>query len=228
MRDTNHGDRDARAVLFDMDGVLVDSHDAHLRSWRRLAAENELPFDAPAFVRGFGRKSREIITSWWPGRAGDAERLAARKEELYRADVERHFPPGEGAAELVRALAAAGYRLAVASSGPPENVALVLEALDVATCFDAVVTGQDVSRGKPDPEVFLAAAQRVRVPPARCLVVEDAPLGVRAAHRGGMAALAVLSTGRRAEDFADDPPERMVRSLVEVTPAMVGALLDRR
>ena len=214
-----------RAVLFDMDGVLVDSHDAHLRSWRRLAAENDLPFDAPAFVRGFGRKSREIITGWWPGRAGDAERLAARKEDLYRADVRRQFPPGDGAAELVRALAAAGYRLAVASSGPPQNVVLVLDALGVADRFDAVVTGEDVTRGKPDPEVFLAAAQRLGVPPARCLVVEDAPLGVRAAHRGGMAALAVLSTGRRAEDFVDDPPERTVRSLAEVTPAMVEEIL---
>jgi beta-phosphoglucomutase len=215
-------------VLFDMDGVLVDSWEPHLRSWRALAAENGLPFQAAWFPGAFGKKSREIIASWWPGRAGDAEALDARKEQLYRAEIRRRFPPVDGAADLVRALHAAGFRLAVASSGPPENVACVIDALGVRDCFDATVSGRDVERGKPDPAVFLAAAARLGIAPGRCLVVEDAPVGVDAAHRGGMAALAVLTTGRREEDFARVRPERVVRSLREVTPASVEAILAAR
>ena len=77
-----------------MDGVLVDSWEPHLRSWRALAAENGLPFQAGWFPAAFGKKSREIIASWWPGRAGDAESLDARKEQLYREEIGRRFPPG--------------------------------------------------------------------------------------------------------------------------------------
>ena len=216
------------AVLFDMDGVLVDSFEPHRRSWLALAAEEGLPFDVEQFRRDFGKTGPEVIASWWPGRASDAERLAERKEALYRADIERDFPPGDGAAELVRALHDAGFRIALASSAPPDNAEMVLDRLGVRDCFDALTTSDDVERGKPDPTVFVKAAAKVGVPPQRCLVIEDAPVGVAAAHRGGMAALVVLSAGHRPEDYDTVRPERMVRSLREVTPRLVEETIAAR
>ncbi len=214
-----------RAVLFDVDGVLVDSYAAHRRSWQRLAAEEGLPFSEEAFRRAFGRTSRESIAYFWPGRSSDAARLDARKEELFRAEIRERFPAMDGARELVQALHAAGFALAVASSAPPENVELTIERLAVRGCFAAIVTGHDVSRGKPDPQVFLLAAERLGVPPARCVVVEDAPPGVLAAHRGGMKAVALLSTGRRREDFDEVKPELVVTSLSELSLTTFEQLL---
>ena len=213
------------AVLFDMDGVLVDSYRAHLESWRELAEEQGLPFSESDFERTFGRTSREVIGELWPDRTGDAKALDERKERAYRRIIERSFPAMPGAGELVSALQAAGWKLAVASSGPPENVDFVLERLGVEGRFDAVVTGRDVQRGKPDPQVFVTAAERLGVPPERCVVVEDAPLGVAAAHAGGMRAVALLSTGREAADFAAVQPALLVRSLRELDSAGLLALL---
>lgn len=215
-----------KAVLFDMDGVLIDSYGGHLRSWRLLAAEQGLAFSEEEFARNFGRTGPEVVGIFWPGRASRAAPFAARKEALFRQDIERSVPAADGARELVRALHAAGFALALASSGPPDNVSLVLDRLGIASCFGAVVTGTDVQRGKPDPQVFLLAAERLGAPPARCVVVEDAPLGVAAAHAGGMKAVAVLSTGRRAEDFAGVGPERVASSLRELAPADFERLLD--
>ena len=215
-----------RAALFDLDGVLVDSYAAHLLSWWQLAAEEGLPYSETEFVKGFGRTSREAIAVHWPGRASQAPRLDARKEELFRQEIRRSFPAMAGARELVQTLHRAGFALAVASSAPPENVDLALERLAIGSCFGAVVNGRDVRRGKPDPEVFLLAAARLGVPPARCVVVEDAPVGVAAAHAGGMKAVALLSTGRRREDFDGIRPERIVTSLRELSPASFEDLLS--
>jgi beta-phosphoglucomutase len=214
-----------KAALFDMDGVLVDSYAPHYESWLALAQEEGLPFDEAAFVRSFGRTSREVIRQTWPDRAADADALDARKEAHYRRIIEATFPAMDGAVELLRTLHGAGWRLAVASSGPPENIDLVLDRLGERSLFSAVVTGRDVERGKPDPQVFLTAAARLGVAPERCVVVEDAPLGVVAAHAGGMVAVALLSTGREAADFVDDPPELMVASLLELGPDRLAALL---
>jgi beta-phosphoglucomutase len=222
---------DPKAVIFDVDGVLVDSYHAHFESWRRLAAEEGLELTEAQFARTFGRTSRDIIAELWPDRRLDAARIRElddRKEALYRAIVREAFPAMPGARALVEALDHAGFRLAVASSGPPENVALALDRLGVAPIVDAVVTGRDVERGKPDPQVFLLAAERLGVPPARAIVVEDAPAGVEAATRAGMKAVALLSSGRRAEEFSGVRPAIVVRSLDELGPERLLALLDHR
>src|SRR6185503_18486980 len=151
--------------------------------------------------------------------------LDARKEALFRDEVSAAFPAMDGGRELVRALHAAGFGLALASSAPPDNVELALERLALRDCFRTVVTGHDVQRGKPDPQVFLLAAERLGVPPARCVVVEDAPVGVAAAHAGGMKAVALLSTRRRREDFDAVKPELLVGSLGEISPAAFDRLL---
>ena len=217
-----------RAVIFDMDGVLIDSYRAHYESWRLLAAENGREITEQQFAAGFGRTSREIIAEQWSDLDLDAEQIArldARKEEIFRKLIERDFPAMPGAADLIRALKKSGFLLAVGSSGPPENVKLVLEKLQVEELVDAVVTGAEVTRGKPDPEVFLLAAAQLGVQPARCVVIEDAPAGVEAAHAAGMPCIALVSTGRRHEELA--AAERVVTSLRELTPETIAELLQQ-
>ena len=213
-----------------MDGVLVDSYQAHFESWQSLAAEHGRSVTEEEFACSFGRTSRDIIESLWPGLpvdAADVRRMDDRKEALFRQRLARHFPAMDGAHDLLVSLHAAGFRLAVGSSGPPENVDLVLGRLGARALFGAIVNGTDIERGKPDPQVFLVAADRLGLPPAACVVVEDAPAGIEAATRAGMRSVALLSTGRRVEDFLEVMPTLVVRSLNELTPQVLSAIIER-
>jgi beta-phosphoglucomutase len=212
----------SQAVIFDMDGVLVDSYHAHYRSWLQAARPWGLTFSEAEFGATFGRTSREIIEHFWgKGRLGPAEiaALDAAKEAAYREIVARDFPAMPGAKETIAALHAAGFRLGIGSSGPPENVELVFERLAIRPWIGAVVTGKDVTRGKPDPQVFVLTAERLGVRPARCVVVEDAPAGIAAAHAAGMAAVGFVSTGRTGDELAE--ADRLIQAFRELTPELV-------
>ncbi len=218
----------AKAVIFDMDGVLVDSYQAHWESWQFMAHELGKGLTEAQFVKTFGRTSREIIAEHWGPDSLTAEEIAAfdrRKEALYRQIVEREFPAMDGAAELLRALHAAGFGLAVGSSGPPENVALAVRHLRAEGLFHVLVTGRDVRQGKPDPEVFLTAAARLGVAPETCAVIEDAPVGIAAANAARMASIALLSTGHTAESVAE--ARLIVRSLRELSPEGISNLIAK-
>lgn len=218
-----------RAVIFDMDGVLVDSYQAHWQSWHFMADELGKGLTEAQFVSTFGRTSREIIAEHWGANALSPEEVAEfdrRKEALYREIVARDFPAMDGAGELLRDLHEAGFRLAVGSSGPPENVALAVERLGAGPYFDALITGRDVTRGKPDPQVFLAAAGHLGVAPANCAVIEDAPVGIAAANAAGMASVALLSTGHTAESVT--AARIVVHSLRELSPARIAGLIAGR
>jgi beta-phosphoglucomutase len=218
-------------VIFDMDGVLVDSYRAHFESWQRVAAEQGVVYTEQEFAWSFGRTSREIIKgTWGPADYTDDQirQIDARKEALFREIIGRAFPMMDGARDLIDALRQAGFRVAVGSSGPPENVALALEKLGGADLFDAVVTGMDVQRGKPDPQVFLLAAERAGVEPGLCVVVEDARPGIEAARRAGMASVALISTGRHENDFKPVHPDLVVRSLRDLDPVGLQTVIDGR
>jgi beta-phosphoglucomutase len=194
------------AAIFDMDGVLVDTYYAHYESWLMMAKREGLHFSEAEFGATFGRTSREIIAHFWgAGRFNDTAiaELDAEKEAAFREIITKNFPAMPGAKQLLVALQEDGFRLAVGSSGPPENVAMVIDKLGASRLFDAIVTGMDVTRGKPDPQVFLLAAERLRIPPARCVVVEDARPGIQAAHAAGMKAIGLVSTGRTREELAE-------------------------
>jgi beta-phosphoglucomutase len=216
-----------RAVIFDVDGVLVDSYDAHLRSWVLMAREHGRELTEDEFAATFGQTSREIIARFWGAELDDAEReaLDARKEAIYRDLIRADFPAMDGAVALIDALAAAGFLLAVGSSGPPENIELTLERLGRRERFQAMVTGRDVIRGKPDPQVFALAAERLGVASHRCIVVEDAPVGIAAADAAGMASVALVGTAT-AESLS--AANLVVRSLRELDPPRLAALLDDR
>ena len=184
----------ARAVLWDLDGTLVDSAELHWLSWRDTMAAEGHPITYQQFVDSFGQKNDRILPGWL-GQDASPERIRRvgdAKEAAYRRLVrERGLTPLPGAAEWIRSLHAAGWKQAIASSAPRENVAVMLEGLGVDTELDAIVSAEDVKVGKPDPQVFLRAAEAVSVPPSRCVVVEDAAVGIEAARRGGMKAIGV-------------------------------------
>ena len=215
------------AVIFDMDGVLVDSYQAHWESWHFMAEELGRGLTEEQFIRTFGKTSREIIAEHWGENALTPEEIAVfdhRKEGLYREMVANDFPAMDGAKELIQGLHRAGYGLAIGSSGPPANVALAVERLNAERLFHTLVTGKDVRRGKPDPEVFLTAASRLGVPPERCAVVEDAPVGIAAANAAGMTSIALLSTGHTAKSVAE--ARVIVRSLRDLSPERVRELIS--
>ncbi len=219
-------------VIFDVDGVLVDSYDAHFQSWNRLAAELGLDrFTETHFASTFGRTTREIIedlsgfseafnlvtpNSDEPISTSLIAELDDRKELLYREILRKHVPIMPSAVELINDLDNAGAILGVGSSGPPENVMLVLEAMGIQDLLSAVVTGADVTRGKPDPEVFLTAAKRMNVPPSRCIVVEDASAGIQAAQAAGMPVIGFANIGREPGALAADQPDLVIHSLESV------------
>jgi len=214
------------AVIFDMDGVLVDSYDAHYLSWVQAAASLGCRMSRQEFDATFGRTSREIIAALWPESVSGEEeigRLDARKEAAFREILARDFPAMPGAEALLESLHAAGFGVGLGSSGPPENVDLVLDRLGKRRLFGAVVHGMDVTRGKPDPQVFLLAAKRLGVAPDCCAVVEDAPLGIEAARRAGMASVGIVSTGRTRQALAQ--ADLVIDGLAQLTPVVLRELI---
>ena len=180
-------------VIFDMDGVLVDSAEAHFQSWQRLGRQQGVQLTQEQFSATFGRQNRDIIPLLFGEVSEPALReMADRKERIYRDLVRANPPIVEGAIDLVVSLHEAGAQLAVGSSGPRANIDLILEAMGVRDQVRVVVSSDDVSRGKPDPQVFSMACDRLGLPSRQCVVIEDAPSGVEAARAAGAHCVAVL------------------------------------
>lgn len=215
-----------QAVIFDMDGVLADTGPWHERAWEQLAAENGIPTDRHFFARHFGKVNRVILPALFRRDLAEEEirRLGDRKEKIFRDLYRQRIEPLPGVAGLGARLLEAGFLLAVGSSGPRDNVEMILEGIGLASSLSAVVTGEDVSRGKPDPEVFIAAATALRLPPGRCVVVEDAVVGVEAALAAGMLAVAVTNT-HPAHSF-DGLAHLVVNSLEKLMPEDFSRLIS--
>jgi beta-phosphoglucomutase len=214
-------------VIFDVDGVLVDSYRAHFESWRRMAHAVGLEMDEQQFAATFGRTSQDIIRQLWgkhlpPGT--DVVALDDLKEAAYRDILRESFPAMDGASELLAALHRAGFRLAVGSSGPPENVELVIQQLHAERLFQASVNGKQVTHGKPHPEVFLTAAEKLGLAAGQCAVVEDAPAGIEAARRAGMAAIALTGTAERGK--LAQRAHLVVDSLRDLSPRRIAKLIE--
>jgi beta-phosphoglucomutase len=210
-----------RAVLWDLDGTLVDSAEQHWQAWSETLAAQGLTVTRAQFRQTFGQRNDAILARWL-GDAIAAERrrdIGHAKEARYRELVaQAGLVPLPGAAAWVERLSAAGWRQAVASSAPRLNVQVVVQALGLGAHFGALVAAEDVTHGKPAPDVFLAAAERLGVPPAACIVVEDAAAGVEAARRAGM-----RSVGLGRAGFA--PADIVVASLEDLPPDALDRLI---
>jgi len=209
------------AVLWDLDGTLADSEEYHWLSWRdAMRAEGvELTYDR--FLASFGQRNDRILGVWL-GEGADAtriRRIGDWKEAEYRRLAEaRGLTPLAGAREWVERLHRDGWKQAIASSAPRLNVDTMLHVLKFDGLIDAMVSADEVKKGKPDPDVFLAAAAAVSVPPSRCVVVEDAAAGVEAGRRAGMKTIGVNARTPLAADvyvtsLADLPPDAFERLL---------------
>jgi kojibiose phosphorylase len=202
-------DGDPVGVLFDLDGVITDTSELHYRSWQRIAADLGLAFDRAAneHLRGLGRQeSLAVLLGSRMSEFDDAQQaeILTRKNQDYLDLVARLGPADvfDGIAGLMRGLRSSGARLAVASSS--RNARRVIDRLGVANLLDTVVDGNDAPLSKPDPQVFLFAAERLGVPAGRCVVIEDAASGVDAALAARMQVVGV------------GPAERVGRATVRV------------
>jgi HAD superfamily hydrolase (TIGR01509 family) len=209
------------AVLWDLDGTLIDSEQYHWLAWRDTMAAEGVPLTHPQFLKTFGLRNDAIIPQWIPGATNEQiDRIANAKEQLYRRLVrEGGLAPLPGAAEWTGRLARDGWRQAIASSAPRENIDAVLAVIGLGSVFQAVVSAEDVTLGKPDPQVFLTAASRLGSTPARSIVVEDAAAGVEAARRAGMPSIGVSRNGPPL------PADFAVRSLADLPPDAFSRLL---
>jgi beta-phosphoglucomutase family hydrolase len=212
-------------AVFDWDGVIIDSAELHQRSWLRLADEISKEIMPDTFIRGFGMRNEQIIPQiyGWTRDAGEIERLSLRKEELYRELVRNAgITPLPGVAGWIQRLKIAGIPRLVASSTPRLNIDAILDLLGLCDAFDAIVSAEDVRHGKPHPEIFLNAAARMKMPPERAVVFEDAHVGIEAAHAAGMRVIAITTTHPVEQLSAAD---LVVKSFDELTVERVAELV---
>jgi len=184
-------------AIFDWDGVIINSAVHHELSWERLAKELDKPLPEGHFKLGFGMKNEAIFPNIlrWTSNPVEIRIYSLRKEEIYREVVrERGIAPLPGVESWLRTLRDAGIPCVIASSTHRENITTTLSVLGLADFFADIVAGEDVKKGKPDPEVFLTAAKRIGVEPAAGVVFEDALVGIAAAQAAGIRVVAVTTT----------------------------------
>lgn len=215
-----------RGIIFDMDGVLFESGPYHRDSWFRLAEEEGIPGVTDQWFRDtFGMTGDDMICDLFGRRVDPKEinRLMDRKEWHYRESARGHVVFPRGLRALLDGLVRRGWSIAIGSAGPRENVELIVEELGIRPILAATVSSNDVTHGKPDPEVFLLAASRMGISPARCVVVEDATVGVQAARAAGMKCLGITTTHPR-EKLALYT-DRIIDSFEEISAEEIEGLL---
>jgi beta-phosphoglucomutase family hydrolase len=211
-----------QAVIWDLDGVIIDSADEHRRAWQRLAREEGIVMTDADFWATFGKRNDDIFATLWgnlpPGRVKE---LSDRKEMYFRELIRESAAPLPGAIDLMRGLHNAGFAQALASSSPVENIDLIADVLGLKQYLSILVSGETVAKGKPAPDIFLKAASELHMNPTVCLVIEDAVAGVEAAHAAGMRCIAVAGSrdlpGLRKAEL-------MVKDLTEVDVVRIQQL----
>lgn len=182
-------------AIFDHDGVLVDSLAHHIDAWLELGRRTGLPFTEAFVHETFGMTNPNIFRRMLGDALSnaDAARMSDDKEACYRELAKPHLALMPGVRQLLDALSAAGILLAVGSSAPRANLELTIACCGLTGRFASLAALEDIKNGKPDPEVFLLAAERAGIEPRRCVVFEDALVGVQAAKAAGMRAVGVGS-----------------------------------
>jgi beta-phosphoglucomutase family hydrolase len=212
--------------IFDMDGVLVDSMPFHVEAWVQVLGQQGVQKTREEFLHDLaGKTNRHILRRWFGPGLGEADMAAleARKETLYRKLYRPALKPLDGVLDFLAAASRLGISMAVATAAGRENRDFVLGGLGLQPYFRTAVGPEEIPEGKPDPGMFLRAAEHLGVPPSRCLVFEDALAGVEAATRAGMKAVA-LTTSRAASEF--DAWPAVVQTARDFTALRPEALLS--
>lgn len=215
------------AALFDMDGVLIDNTDFHVNAWLQFAQRHNRPLTKDQYVENInGRVSADAMAYVFqrPISPGELIVLTEEKEAIYRELYRPHLQPAPGLLDFLSALTAQDVKLAVGTSAPESNVLFTLDGLPLRPYFDAIVDASMVKKGKPDPEIYLTAANRVGIEPARCVVFEDAFAGIEAGLRAGMTVVALATTHTRNE-LVDTGAALIVDDFTQLTVEAVQALI---
>jgi beta-phosphoglucomutase len=185
-----------KAIIWDMDGVVADTGEAHFAAWQGLFAERGATITWEQFASTFGMANPPILRQWLGEGTSPAliRELGNYKEELFRRSVRGRVRLLPGVVDWLKRGQARGYRQVIASSAEMANIVAVVEELQIGNYFEALVAGAFLPRSKPDPEIFLNAAASVGAGPADSLVIEDGIVGVEAARRAGMRCIAVTTT----------------------------------
>ena len=217
--------RKAKAVIWDMDGVIADTALYHFKAWQEVFQRRGVNFTQDDFRRNFGQRNDTIIRNTLGEQISQSEidAIAREKEKTFRQVIGQNIKPLPGAVKMLKSLREHGFKMALASSAPIENIRLVTRGLGIDDYFHSIVTGRDVAEGKPSPQGFLLAAQKLGVEPRDCIVIEDAIAGVAAAKRAGMKCIAVTNTHPR-ESLAE--ADLTVDTLEEVTVDDLEELLN--
>lgn len=190
---------EAKAAIWDMDGVIADTASYHLSAWQEIFQEMGVKFTKEDFRYSFGQRNDTIIRNTM-GEETSQEKIDAisgEKEASFRRRIEQNFKPLPGVIKLITSLKEHGFKIALASSAPIENIQLLSTGLGIENYFQTIISDKDVTEGKPSPQGFLLAAQRLGVEPKKCIVIEDSVAGVTAAKRAGMHCLAITNTHPR-------------------------------
>lgn len=213
-----------RAVLFDLDGVLIDSGPAHAEAWARLAEAEAVALPPGFFAETFGLPNARILPRLFAGRTLGPEELrelGERKEAIFRELVADHLTWLPGAEALLCELAAAGVPRGLFSSTPRSNLDFLDVRLNLSARLPVILSGDDVAEGKPAPDGWLALASRLGVPPTACVVLEDAPGGLRGARAAGCRAIG-FATSHPAAALVEAGAERVVAGPEALLGVAVG------
>lgn len=214
-----------KAVIWDMDGVIADTAPFHFQAWQEVFHKRKIPYSREIFQQNFGKRNdiivRSIVGEGYP--ESEMEAILVEKEGLFRAKAAGKLKPIPGALELIDELRGYGVKMALGTSSPIENGQFVTRQLGIEDSFDAIVWGREVTEGKPSPQIFLLAAERLQVDPKNCVVIEDAVAGVAAAKRAGMKCLAVANS-HPEEKLAE--ADLVVDSLEYVSVADIAGLFN--
>ncbi len=192
---------EVKAVIWDMDGVIADTAQYHLRGWQIVFRRRGANYTEEDFRRNTGKRSDTIIKSVLGRKIEQGEIMAIirEKDETFRQLMGQNIRPLPGVLKLITSLKKHGFKIAIASSAPTDNIQLITRSLKIHNRFDAIISGWEVNKGKPYPQTFLLAAEKLGVEAEGCIVIEDAISGVTASKRAGMRCIAVTNTTSREE-----------------------------
>lgn len=190
------------AAIFDMDGVIVDNHTYHVKSWAEFCRSKNIPFDEDTFrTKYFGKNTRDTFKGLLDYQLTEEEinTLGEEKEKIYREMYKDYITPVNGLIPFLISLKNAGIKTGVATSAPTSNLDFTLDMLGIRHLFDVVVDASGVSKGKPDPEIYLKAAEFLDISPKDCVVFEDSISGIKSGQNAGMRVVALITTHSKDE-----------------------------
>lgn len=215
-----------KAVIWDMDGVIADTAPYHQRAWQEVFRQRGKSYTEDDFRSNFGKRNDTIIRNILGSKITpvEMEAIANEKEANFRERTRDNIKPLPGAIELLHSLNEHGFSQALGSSAPIENIRLVTQELGIEDLFQVIVSGRDVKEGKPSPQGFLLAAEKLGIEPKDCVVIEDATAGVTAAKRAGMLCLAVTNTSPKTKLASAD---LIVDTLEKVSVSDLASLTNQ-